>query len=455
MKKYKFTVSKNQKKYDIVLQADSEVIAKERVHKEWYSILNVEEISDLDIKWSKFIFTIETNWEVKNWVIYGEDIFKVYLKLRKDFWYNVVTLFAENDKEKTESEKQETLKKVEEEYNLYIQKFQKSVIETKEEKTEKKDATQIEDFYLKKEVEETYKLIDFVLKKIKNVNDNNLFQITPDQKDRLNSIYISLVSIKNSRNINKLREIWELALVKIWKLELDYLDKTKSKETRVLLKETNSLLKKIWSKEQFVEKDKDLGYIIKNIYLQVKEFFAVKIKSNSNFLDKETHSYIKTLVLLKKYKEKKEELDKEIMENISVFIFPFWSNREKKEIILAKKSVISQNISLLKAKLNWKVYSYTKIVKWFRKLEEMFLGLLKYLKVYIKVIIFTYSVIFFSLVFVNYLWVSNFDINLEWINMALYLIILYILFSFTKGFFTFTFNFVFFVFLNIFFVVNF
>jgi hypothetical protein len=34
MKKFKFTVSKNQKKYDIVLQSESEVEAKERVHKE-------------------------------------------------------------------------------------------------------------------------------------------------------------------------------------------------------------------------------------------------------------------------------------------------------------------------------------------------------------------------------------------------------------------------------------
>lgn len=458
MKKFKFTVSKNQQRYDIILQSNSENEAKERVHKEWYSILNIEEVNDIDIKWSKFLFTIESDNEIKNWVIYWEDIFKVYLKLRKDFWYKVISLFAEIDKDKSDFDKQETLKKVEEEYSLFIQKFQKQVVETKVEKAvkkEKQENVQLEDFYLKKEVEETYKLIDFVLKKIKSVIDNNMFSITPEQSEKLNNIYNSLITIKNSRNINKLREIWELALVKIWKIELDYYEKTKNNETRILLKETNWLLKKIWSKEQFVEKDKDIWYLIKNFLSQLKENFTTKNKWENSILDKETHSYIKTLVLLKKYKEKKDEIDKEIIKNFTIFIFPIWKNKEKKEIILAKKSVISQNISLLKAKLNWKVFSYTKIVKWYKKIEELFVDLLRYLAMYLKWIIFLYSLIFIVFVFINYIWISKLNINIEWINIIIYLIILYLLFSYTKGFFSFIFNFVFFVFLNIFFVVNF
>nr|MDD3720191.1 hypothetical protein [Candidatus Gracilibacteria bacterium] len=458
MKKFKFTVSKNQQRYDIILQSNSENEAKERVHKEGYSILNIEEVNDIDIKGSKFLFTIESDNEIKNGVIYGEDIFKVYLKLRKDFGYKVISLFAEIDKDKSDFDKQETLKKVEEEYSLFIQKFQKQVVETKVEKAvkkEKQENVQLEDFYLKKEVEETYKLIDFVLKKIKSVIDNNMFSITPEQSEKLNNIYNSLITIKNSRNINKLREIGELALVKIGKIELDYYEKTKNNETRILLKETNGLLKKIGSKEQFVEKDKDIGYLIKNFLSQLKENFTTKNKGENSILDKETHSYIKTLVLLKKYKEKKDEIDKEIIKNFTIFIFPIGKNKEKKEIILAKKSVISQNISLLKAKLNGKVFSYTKIVKGYKKIEELFVDLLRYLAMYLKGIIFLYSLIFIVFVFINYIGISKLNINIEGINIIIYLIILYLLFSYTKGFFSFIFNFVFFVFLNIFFVVNF
>ncbi len=455
MKKFKFAVSKNQQRYDIVLQANSELEAKERVHKEWYSILSVEEVNDIDIKWNKFIFTVEIGWEIKNWSIYWEDIFKSYLKLKKDFWYNIISLFAENDKDKSEQEKSETVRKLEEEYQLYVKKFQKEKIETKKEISEKRDNSTIEDFHLKKEVEETYKLIDFVLKKVKNITDENLYDIKEEQKSKLLNIYNSLVSIKNSRNVNKLKEIWELALKKVGKLELEYLDRTKNEETKVLLKETNTLLKQIWSKEQFIEKEKDIWYIIKNWFLKLKEFFQSKTKSKSTFLDKETHSFIKTEVLLSKYKEKRNEINKEIYNNLVIFLFPFWENKDKKDILLAKKSVISQNIAFLNAKLKWKVYSYTKIVKWYKKLEEMFLNTINFFAIYFKIIIFLYSLVFVTFFMTNYMWLTNLNINLEWLKVVINFIIIYILISLTRWFFSFSFNFVIFLFLNIFFVINF
>lgn len=455
MKKFKITVSKNQQRYDIVIQSENEILARERVHKEWYSILSVEEINDLDIKGNKFIFTVEVNSEIKNGSIYWEDIFKAYLKLKKDFGYNVISIFAEKDKDKSEDEKNETLKKVQEEYLLYIQKFQKADKEVKMEVIDVKETIVNEDFYLKKEVEETYKLIDFVLKKVKSIVDTNLYNINEDQKLKLQNIYNSLISIKNSRNVNKLKEIWELALKKVWILELEYLEKTKNEEAKKLLNETNSLLKQLWSKDQFVEKSKDVGYMIKHFFSKVKEFFEVKIKSKSSFLDKETHSYIKTMVLLNKYKEKKEEINKEIANNFYIFLFPFWENKEKKDKLLAKKSVIRQNISLLKAKLNWKVYSYTKIVKWYKRLEEIFISLLEFFASYLKVIVYFYWLVFVLFFLLNYFWLYTINVNIQWINLILYLIIFYTLISFTRWFFSFIFNFVFFIFINIFFIVNF
>jgi type II secretory pathway component PulF len=43
MQKYKITATKNQKKYTLVLSAESQKEAQEKVHKEGYSILKIEE----------------------------------------------------------------------------------------------------------------------------------------------------------------------------------------------------------------------------------------------------------------------------------------------------------------------------------------------------------------------------------------------------------------------------
>lgn len=39
------------------------------------------------------------------------------------------------------------------------------------------------------------------------------------------------------------------------------------------LKETNSLLKQIWSRKQFIEKNKDLKFLSQKYYEQLKTFF--------------------------------------------------------------------------------------------------------------------------------------------------------------------------------------
>lgn len=450
---FKFVVSKNQKKYELIIKANSEIEARDRLHNEGYSILNVEKIDNLNILGNKFLFTVVKDLEIKNWIIYWEDIFKVYLKLKKEFDYNVISLYSEQDKDKSEEYKKDILKKIEEEYYLFSNKWIKKELEEKKEikKIENKENILEQDFYLKKELEEIYKLTDFVLKKMQNLINNAFFEIRKEQKEKLIFVYNSLIAIKNSRNINKLKEILELALIKIWKLELEYLEATKDKKIWLLLKETNGLLKNVWSKTQILEKDKDIVYILKQKFQVIKEFFENFKKEDVNKLDKETHSYIKTLVLLKKYQEKKQEVDKELKKNL---YFIFW-NREKKEALLLKKVVINQNISILEAKLKGRVFSYTKIVKWYKELEKLFLNFLKIIGENITVIIFIYCLIF--LIFINLWYFSflNLDINMKGIVLFIYLLLILFLFNLTRGFLSFTFYFVFFIFLNIFFRVNF
>jgi hypothetical protein len=80
---------------------------------------------------------------------------------------------------------------------------------------------------------------------MQNLINNVFFELPVEQNEKLVLIYNSLISIKNSRNINKLREIIELALIKIGKIELEYLEKTKDEKIGFLLKETNNLLKTV------------------------------------------------------------------------------------------------------------------------------------------------------------------------------------------------------------------
>jgi len=452
---FKFIVSKNQKRYDLILQSNTEIEARDKLHKEGYSILNVEQIDNLDILGNKFLFTIIKDWDIKNWIIYWEDIFKVYLKLKKEFEYDVISLFNEQDKDKKEEEKKEILKKIEEEYSLFTNKSNKKEQILKKVEEEKNENILDQDFYLKKELYEVYKVTDFVLKKIQNLIQSELFEIPKEQKEKLIYIYNSLISIKNSRNINKMKEIIELALIKIWKIELEYLEKTKDKKTLILLKETNKLLKNVWSKEQIIEKNKDVIYIIKQSFKKIKEIFQEIKKEKKIELDKETHSYIKTLVLLKKYEEKKQEVEKEYNKYLFSFKFLFWNNKEKKESLQLKKQVIGQNISILKAKIKWKIFSYTKIIKWYKTIENIFIKFLEKIWSYISVIVFVYSIIFIIFITLRFFSFINIEINTNWIILFIYLVIILFLFKLIRGFLTFSFYFVFFIFLNIFFTVNF
>ncbi len=450
---FKFIVSKNQQRYDLIIKANSEIEARDRLHNEGYSILNVEQIENLEILGNKFLFSVEKDSEIKTGIIYWEDIFKVYLKLKKEFDYNVVSLFNEQDKEKSDDYKKNTLKKIEEEYYLFSNKWVKKELEEQKEivKIQNKQNILEQDFYLKKELEEVYKLTDFVLKKLQNIINSAYFEIEIEQKEKLVFIYNSLIALKNSRNINKLREIIELALIKIWKLELEYLEKTKDKKLTFLLKETNTLLKNAWSKTQIIEKDKDIIYILKQKYNVLMWLFK-DFKTDDNVKqDKETHSYIKTLVLLKKYKEKKEEVDKEYKK----YTFNFFSKKENKESLLLKKLVINQNISILEAKIKGKIFSYTKVIKWYRTIENYFLKCLNIFVEHLIVIIFVYCLLFLLFILLSNFSIININISMSWVIIFIYLLFLLLLFNLSRGFMSFSFYFVIFIFLNIFFTVNF
>jgi hypothetical protein len=120
-----------------------------------------------------------------------------------------------------------------------------------------------------------------------------------------------------------------------------------------MLKETNKLLKKIGSKEHFVEKSKDMSLILKSFFDETFKGFKKKPKNTKikkEKIDKESTSYWKTELLIKKYQERKSQNSKNILKNLGVFIFPFGKNKAKRMALLIRRKVILQNITILNAK---------------------------------------------------------------------------------------------------------
>ena len=403
MQKYKIAVSKDQKKYTLVLQADNENLAKDRVHKEWYSILSIEEFTDKINIWKAFVFSWILKWEEKKWKVMWDDIFKVYVKLRKELGYRVNELYANEDsKNITQELIQKQLRNLEQEYEIFqeaVLKKQKKEVKKpiKEDKSKRLEETNIDSFYMKKELQQNYKLIDFVLNKVKDlIDDKEITNLDIEQKEKLKTIYNSIVKIKKTTNVHKLKEIWEIALLKVWLLELHELENNQSKNMKWLLKDTNKLLKQIWSSRQFTEKKNDYKKII---WDKFKDFLDNILKKDNKLskkeVDKTSHEYIRTELLIRKYREKNKENTIFIFKNI----FKVLLDSEFRSDIFLRKKVIKQNLLLYKVKQKWVNYSYTNIKKWYKALLEKIESIIQLVRQYIFAIIFIYSV--FILIYIN------------------------------------------------------
>jgi hypothetical protein len=102
-------------------------------------------------------------------------------------------------------------------------------------------------------------------------------------------------------------------------IELRELEKSKSKESKQFLKETNNLLRKFGSSKQFIEKDKDLKLKANTFLEKVFDLFdEIQLKKNKKRIkvDKTSHAYIKNQLLLKKYEDRLSLNTKLLFKNI-------------------------------------------------------------------------------------------------------------------------------------------
>ena len=447
----------------IVISWETLEEVKEKAHKEGYSIISFEEISDLKLSGSSFLFQVldEKTKEVKSGTIVGTDIFKVYVKLRKELGYQVLSLFLESDKNSPQSQKDEVLMNLKWQFEIFESRKENQEIKEEAKFDFKNQEVNISDFHLKKELDETYKLIEFVLKKLQNLIDDTLiFSLSGETKEKLKEIYNGIIKVRKTTNISKLKQIGEVALIKIGQIELENVEKSQAAWSKKLLSETNNLLKQIGSKEVFIEESKDIKKILWRYIEAYKETFS-QLKQLKNIfgskkeqIDKNSYSYLKTLLLLNKYKQRLSLNTKEIISQIAIFFIPNTQNKEKKELLLLKRRVIKQNISLLNAKKSWKVYSYTLIKKWYDSGVGMLFRILAALQESFFIII-----CFYSLFFLSYLFFFDFNkelpINFWWIFTFILVIFLSLVLSFSRSLLTLSINFVFLWFLFIFGMVNF
>ncbi|MCH2189058.1 hypothetical protein MK079_04505 [Candidatus Gracilibacteria bacterium] len=450
MQKFKVSVTKDQKKYSLVLPAENEIQAKERAHQEGYSVLGVEKIDSDTLTGKQFVFVGEKNGEVKNGKVVGEDIFKIFIKLKKELGYHILSLYDADQKETiTEQEKQDIIRELEEQYEFYTRKDQTKKTEEKKKKNDH--------FYLKKELEDTYVFIDFVLKKIDACIQNPHFG-DENQQFTLKKIYNSIIQIKKTTNISKLKEIGERALLKIGEIELKQVEKNKSQEFKNNLKQTNKLLKEVGSNKQFIQKDHDISYLLKSYILDIKEFYTQIFKRKKEKIDTHSYEYVKNALVLSKYKQRLIGNTLHIIKNFYLFLVPFGTFQDKKDTLLLERRVLKQNIILLQAKQKGGNFSYSRIIHFRLKIHNLFLTGVKVAREYLFLVLLSYSLLFllyFSIILSPFsgLYILNFSSS-----SLLYIIlcmVLYICLFWIRGLISLLFTLVFFCFSIIFFLVNF
>lgn len=458
MKNFKVQVSKWLEKYNLIRKAENEILLKEMLHKEWFWILSIQTMGDIEVDGNKFYFEIIQNGELKSGTIVSQDLFKAFLKIKDQLKYDIKYIYFQKDTSLEEKEK--IMHELYEQYRIYLDTNKKQIQkkeEVEKEKIKVVEEIKIEDFQMKKELDEVYEIISRVMVKLKffiDIPENQYIDF--QKKEKLKDIYNTLIKLKSSTNITKLRQIGELALAKIGELELKILESTKNEEVKKLLWETNRLLKDVWSRMSFTPKENDIWYLLKTFFQDVFSFLKPNTQKKKKFsVDTSSTSYLKTKLLIEKYEKKLKNLTKEKQKNFFIYIIPSKENASLKENIYLREKVIRQNLMILKSRLTGKTYSYTKIVKWYHTFVEKVLAMVSFLQTPLLFLVSFYSWFFLLANAMNFLWIYTMSINFYGMFYFLFINIIFILLSFVRWIGSLIFNIVILSFLFIFWVINF
>jgi len=233
MQSFQAICAKNNQKVEFIVQYNSLDEARQALHNQGYSIIEIKKVEEGGNQGKVFYFDIILDGHKKSGQIQSSDIFKAYIKLVSDLHYQVVAIYE--DKDATEEEKQITTSKIHSGYLLYQEQHAVKKEEKKEEKIEQTTQIQaaysdISDTFIGKEIQKYYLLIDRILQKIETILNTYGQYIEIERKGKLQDFLTILKQLKNTTNIDKLRIVSENALIKIGELELELLRDNKAVE---------------------------------------------------------------------------------------------------------------------------------------------------------------------------------------------------------------------------------
>ena len=367
---YKVVAAINGKKVELTAKFDSVEIARETLHKDGYSIIEIHETTaPADITNDVFYFEIVHQWQKKSWKIQSDDILKAYRKLVDELKYQLISISTTPDA--TEEDKAYTTAKVREAYDEYkkrnIEIEKEKPVEKKNEATESTD----QDWFLEREVKKYQAIISTVYNKMEVFINTHTEALGEERISKIKELLPVLRQMRQGSNIDKLRIIGEASLIKIWELELELLAINKNLERSQFLKETNTLLRDLWSNRRiwndFSVARKKISQIFQDIFSSSE---AENTKPPVQRADTGSFIILKNLRELSIYKERLAATKKEILRSL------FWNSAKRKRLIL-KKRLIEQNIQIIESRISKKTFSYTKLAKGIWYYEDVIVFIIK------------------------------------------------------------------------------
>jgi predicted Zn-dependent protease with MMP-like domain len=445
--------SKWNRKLTLSLTASNIDEARDLLHGQGYSIMEIKESDGTQQKWSDknfFFFDIRVNNVIKTWKIQSDDVFKSYKKLIDDLGYDVVYIYT--NEWMSEEQKKVITAKVRDSYRLYKESVWENIDEKKIERTQdEQDIQQISPQILR-EVEHYTLIWDSTIEKIQNLLLKYHSTIPDDKKLELEKLEHLLLQNKWSSNLWKIKTVVEAALKNIWEIELELVKIGNSEEKKKFLEETNSLLKQIWSSDRIQTDSKesiDIGKSLSKFFSWLTAPSDSQKKNEKKQVDTNSFIYFKNQRELNLYKDSLNKNDIQIIKSIITFQF---KNIKK---LLLKKKLLLQNIQIIENRINNKNISYTRLVHGFNYYIDSFLfGISELISVWIYTF-FLYVISFISINIFTYFDLISFSFKPKtFLFITIFSVTLFI-YSFVRNIFVFIFASFIFIYSVVFFSINF
>lgn len=406
---FQATCSKWSKKLTLTLNAENIDAARNALHWQGYSIVEIHEITTWETNGGNFFyFDAKVNWILQSGKIQSTDIFKSYKKLTEDLKYDIIYIYT-NEWMPEESKKLITAK-VKDWYRLYRESLGEDVDMEDELRWKTQDQQDMQEisWEVLREIAKYGTVIDSSIEKIQNLFLKYHQTISPEQKIQLESLEDSLIQTKWTKNIWKMSTTVENWLRTIWEIELSLLKVGMTEEKKQFLEETNALLKQVGSRERIEskeQKENSIEFKINNFFKKPPKTEVQVVEKKEEKKDINSFIYFKNKRELAIYSKKLSATELDIIKSILTFQFL------KVKKLLLRRKLISQNIEIIDNRINNRVISYTQMVHGVEYYIDNFFGAIKVLTNILSYTLFLYTVSYIVLIILNSTWllVSHID----------------------------------------------